>query len=245
MTPLHALTRELCAFANAALLEPADLPDDASSMTRRRVVCGLTVLAGSGVLAWSLGIAPGDPQFYPATAALAATWLLGALLSGPLPLGQARRRSRVGATRGVLQSLILGLALLALFLAGAVLVARIPVLAEPVQGLLDHARFGSLTMVALITAVNGVSEEVFFRGALFAALPRGWRVAGSTVVYTVVTALSGIPLLALAGLLLGLLVSLQRRATGGFLPPVVTHLTWSLGMLFALPPVLTWAQGFA
>jgi hypothetical protein len=26
--------------------------------------------------------------------------------------------------------------------------------------------------------------------------------------------------------------------TGGILGPVVTHLTWSLGMLFLLPPVL-------
>ncbi|WP_307785203.1 hypothetical protein [Janibacter melonis] len=31
---------------------------------------------------------------------------------------------------------------------------------------------------------------------------------------------------------------LQRRVTGGVLGPIITHLTWSLGMLFLLPPTL-------
>jgi len=29
--------------------------------------------------------------------------------------------------------------------------------------------------------------------------------------------------------------------TGGILGPIVTHLIWSLGMLFLLPSVLGWA----
>ena len=53
-----------------------------------------------------------------------------------------------------------------------------------------------------------------------------------------VTAAAGIPLLVLAAALLGLVVGLQRRVTGGILGPIITHLTWSLGMLFLLPPVL-------
>ena len=60
----------------------------------------------------------------------------------------------------------------------------------------------------------------------------------TTVVYTLVTATSGIPLLILAGALVGLVVGFQRRVTGGILGPTITHLTWSLGMLFLLPPVL-------
>lgn len=39
-------------------------------------------------------------------------------------------------------------------------------------------------------------------------------------------------------LTLGVVTGLQRRVTGGILGPVVTHLTWSLGMLFVLPVVL-------
>jgi uncharacterized protein len=35
--------------------------------------------------------------------------------------------------------------------------------------------------------------------------------------------------------LLGLVVGLQRRASGGILGPILTHCTWSLSMLFLLP----------
>ena len=38
---------------------------------------------------------------------------------------------------------------------------------------------------------------------------------------------------------LGLLTAQQRRVTGGVLGPIVSHLTWSLGMLFLLPTALT------
>jgi len=104
-----------------------------------------------------------------------------------------------------------------IFLVGAVVVSLVPALATPVQELLDHARKGNLLLVAAITAANGLAEELFFRGALFAALPRRWQLAGTTVAYTIVTALSGVPLLALAALLLGVVVALQRRATSRLL----------------------------
>jgi membrane protease YdiL (CAAX protease family) len=42
-------------------------------------------------------------------------------------------------------------------------------------------------------------------------------------------------MLALAGLLLGALVGLERRATGGILAPIITHVVWSSSMLFVLP----------
>ena len=40
-----------------------------------------------------------------------------------------------------------------------------------------------------------------------------------------------------AAILLGVVVGLQRRASGGILAPVLTHCTWSLTMLLALPPI--------
>jgi membrane protease YdiL (CAAX protease family) len=107
-----------------------------------------------------------------------------------------------------------------------------------VDALLDHARYGSLVLVTITTVVSGVAEELFFRGSLFAALPARWRVAGSSVLYAVATVFTGVPLLVLAALALGLLVSAQRRVTGGFLGPVITHLTWSVGMLYLLPITL-------
>ena len=150
----------------------------------------------------------------------------------------ARTRSG-GTSRGVLQGLILGAMLLGLFVLGALVVARIPVLRGPVEDLLDHARFGALWLVALITAVNGISEELFFRGAAHEALPERWRLAGTTALYASSTLLTGVPLLTLAAVCLGLLTGAQRRVTGGVAGPIASHLTWSLGMLFILPAILT------
>jgi membrane protease YdiL (CAAX protease family) len=231
---------ELRAFFRAVLVDPVprDHTEPDAAFRRRRVVAGITLLAGAAVLAWALRIEPGDPTFYAATFALAAVWAVGALVSGPLHLGRGHTRAGRGSSRGVVQSLALGALLLAVFMLGAVVVARVPVLREPVQELLDHARFGSLPLVAVITMVNGVAEELYFRGALYAGVGRRHAVAVTTVVYTLVTATSGIPLLILAGAVVGLVVGFQRRVTGGVLGPMITHLTWSLGMLFLLPPVL-------
>lgn len=233
------LLGELSAFARAALVAPVerDHSESDEAFRRRRVVAALTLVVGACVLAWALRITPGDSLFYVATLALALVWVLGAFASGRLHLGRAHRRDG-GSSRAVVQSLTLGLLLLAIFLVGAVAVARIPVLREPVDRLLAHAAYGSLSVVAVITAVNGVAEELYFRGALYAAIGRRHAVTISTLVYTLVTAAAGIPLLVLAAALLGVVTGLQRRVTGGILGPVVTHLTWSLGMLFLLPVVL-------
>lgn len=232
------LLGELSAFARAALVAPVerDHSESDEAFRRRRVVAALTLVVGACVLAWALRITPGDSLFYVATLALALVWVLGAFASGRLHLGRAHRRDG-GSSRAVVQSLTLGL-LLAIFLVGAVAVARVPVLREPVDRLLAHAAYGSLSVVAVITAVNGVAEELYFRGALYAAIGRRRAVTISTLVYTLVTAAAGIPLLVLAAALLGVVTGLQRRVTGGILGPVVTHLTWSLGMLFLLPVVL-------
>jgi hypothetical protein len=41
-----------------------------------------------------------------------------------------------------------------------------------------------------------------------------------------------------AATVLGVLVGLQRRVSGGVLAPMLTHITWSLGMLLILPPLM-------
>jgi membrane protease YdiL (CAAX protease family) len=232
---------EVRAFVTAALLTPVprDHTESAAAFRRRRVVAAVTLVVGAVLLGWALRIEPGNNAFYAATFALAGVWAVGALLSGPLHLGRANTREGDVYARPVVQSLALGTLLLALFLAGAVLVAQVPALRDPVQDLLDHARVGSLALVAVITAVNGVAEELYFRGALYAGVGRHHAVAVTTVVYALATAAAGIPLLVLAAAVLGLVVGLQRRVTGGILGPIITHLTWSLGMLFLLGPVLS------
>lgn len=188
------LLGELSAFARAALVAPVerDHSESDEAFRRRRVVAALTLVVGACVLAWALRITPGDSLFYVATLALALVWVLGAFASGRLHLGRAHRRDG-GSSRAVVQSLTLGLLLLAIFLVGAVAVARVPVLREPVDRLLAHAAYGSLSVVAVITAVNGVAEELYFRGALYAAIGRRRAVTISTLVYTLVTAAAGIP----------------------------------------------------
>ncbi|MCU1538276.1 MAG: Abortive infection protein [Humibacillus sp.] len=232
----HGPVAELRAFVNAALIQPVEREHwDAPQVYRRRqVVVVITFIVGSLVLAWALRITPGDPSFYVATVILALVWLVGALVSGPLHAGMGHTRRGDRESRPIVQSLVLGLLLLLIFLVGALAVGRVPFLREPVEQLLDHARVGSFALVLAITFFNGVVEELFFRGALYAALPRN-QVLITTVLYALTTVGSGIPLLVLAGTLIGLVTALQRRVTGGFLGPMITHVTWSTGMLVLLP----------
>lgn len=231
--------RELAAFGRAALRTPVprDHTETDAAFRRRRIVAGVTLLTGTFVLGLSLRIPPGEPMFYLAIGGLALVWALGAYLSGPLHLGHAWTR-RGGLARPVTQSLALAGALILLFLAGAVLVSRVPLLRAPVDALLDHARYGSLPLVAALTAANGVAEEMYFRGALYAAIGRRGAVLISTLLYAATTVVSGVPLLVLAGLLLGTVTGLHRRVTGGILGPIIVHVTWSAAMLFILPPFL-------
>jgi membrane protease YdiL (CAAX protease family) len=60
----------------------------------------------------------------------------------------------------------------------------------------------------------------------------------TTVAYAVTTAATGNVMLAFAAAVLGLVVGLERRASGGILAPAITHITWSLSMLLLLPPLL-------
>ncbi|GAB3449306.1 type II CAAX endopeptidase family protein [Phycicoccus ginsengisoli] len=232
---------EIREFVRAALVQPVprDHTETDAAFHRRRVVAVVTLVVGTVVLALALRIEPGNVLFYPASFGLAVVWAVGALLSGPLHLGHARTRAGGSDARPVVQSLALGALLLGVFLAGGLLVARVPFLRDPVNQLLDHARLGSLALVAVITAVNGIAEELYFRGALYAAVGRKHAVLVTTVVYALTTVGAGIPLLVLAAAALGLIVALQRRVTGGVLGPMITHLTWSLGMLFLLPHVLS------
>ncbi len=231
--------RELQAFARAALFDPVprDHRQPDAALRRRRVVAALTLVGGAALLGIGLRIPAGDPRFYVVTLALAAVWTIGAFASGPLHLGHAWTRTG-DVARPVVQSLALAALLVGIFLAGALVVARIPLLRGPLDELLDHARLGSLPIVAVVTLVNGVGEELYFRGALFASVGRRHAVAITTVVYALATLVAGIPLLVLAAAVLGLVCGLQRRVTGGVLGPILVHISWSAAMLFLLPPVL-------
>jgi membrane protease YdiL (CAAX protease family) len=138
----------------------------------------------------------------------------------------------------VLQPIAIGLAAVAVFTVGALIVAQVPFLQSSVNAVLDHVRYGSLPLIAVITLVNGLAEELFFRGALYAAIGVRHPVLISTVIYALTTVATGNVMLVFAATVLGVLVGLQRRVSGGVLAPMLTHITWSLGMLLILPPLM-------
>jgi len=88
----------------------------------------------------------------------------------------------------------------------------------------------------VITAINGIAEELFFRGAGYAAITRR-PVLWTTLAYAVATLATGNVMLSFAAVLLGFVCGLERRASGGILAPILTHCTWSLIMLLVLPVV--------
>jgi CAAX protease family protein len=201
----------------------------------RKVVTAVFVVIGAVCLGWSLQIDPGDATFYVAALVLAGIWTFGAFASGPLYLGRVPRAgSHDDLRRPIAGAVTLGLLLAGVFVVGALVVRQIPVIDRQVSSVLDHADQGVTTVLLLITVVNGVAEELFFRGALYAAVPRH-PVVWSTVAYVVATSATGNFMLAFAAILLGVVVGLERRASGGVLAPILTHVTWSTVMLFALP----------
>lgn len=212
---------------------PRDHRQSPAELRRRRWVSVLVVLAGAVVLGLSLRIAPGNRAFYPATLGLAALWTLGAFASGPLHLGRTLQGADPGP-RPVLVPLGYGVLLALVFVLGALVVRQVPWLDGQVGHVLDHADQGSVPLLVVITSVNGVAEELFFRGALYAAIPRR-PVVATTAAYVLATLATGNPMLAFAAVLLGALVGLERRASGGILAPIITHVTWSLLMLLLLP----------
>lgn len=234
------LVREPVRFLRAAFVDPVprDHTESDSAFRHRRRVAAITLVVGAGLLGLSLRIPPGDPLFFVGTSLLAATWTIGALLSGPLHLGRAHTRAGHSRARPIIQPLVVGAALAGVFLAGAVVVARVPALRGPVDSVLDHARVGPLPLVVVITLANGLAEELYFRGALFAAVGRRHAVLVTTLLYAAATVATLNLMLVFAAAVLGLLTGLQRRVTGGVLAPMITHTMWSLGMLLLLPPVL-------
>lgn len=199
------------------------------------------VLGAAGLFLSSLATKGSGPfyaaTFWTAAVYLAAWWCWGRGSTS----GTERPASGAARTlRDLGRGIGLGAALLAVFALGALLVRGIPALAEPVNALLDNARLGSLGLTVLTTVVNGVGEELFFRRVVPRWLPlTGTGLAVASVgAYALVTAAMGVPLLVLAAVVIGAAAYREARATGSLVSPVALHLSWSLGMLAVLPPLM-------
>lgn len=208
---------------------------DAAFLRRRKVVAGVTA-AGAGLLGVSLSTRPASWQFYALTGGVAATWLAGGYASGPLHLGWMQARNET-MQRPVLTPVLTGVAAFGAFYGCALAAKRIPVLDAAISSVLAYAHQGNTSLVLLTTLANGAAEEVFFRGALYAAIGEQHPVALSTAAYALATVPTRNPALVLAASVMGTLFAAQRRASGGIQAPALTHLTWSVLMLRYLPPL--------
>ncbi len=232
-SPCHtSVFSELRRAVTHVAVPPHESP---SVVLRRRVVVAITLVIGAAVLGFSLRRAPGESSFYWLTLVFAAVWIVGAFLSGPLHLGGINWRGR--NQRPVISGTIIGLLLGGVFVLGGLVAREIPAVASLIARVLQFAHQGSFWLVVVITLINGVAEEMFFRGALYTALGRLAPVAISTLLYLCVTLASGNPMLGFAAIILGTVCALERRASGGILAPMLTHFFWGLIMVLVLPPM--------
>jgi uncharacterized protein len=208
---------------------------DAAFRHRQLVVAGVSV-TGAGLLGYSLSTRPGSRAFYATTLGVAAVWAGGGVASGPLHLGWMRTREQ-RLRRPVVTPVVLGAGAFGGFYGLAVLSRRIPVLDRSIASVLRYADQGSSPLVLTTTLANAVGEEIFFRGALYAAVGRRRPVVTSTGAYLLTTVATRNPALVLASGVMGGLFAMQRRATGGIEAPMLTHVTWSALMLRYLPPL--------
>jgi CAAX protease family protein len=206
-----------------------------SVVRRRRIVVAVVLVIGAVVLGFSLSQEPGAESFYWWTLALAAVWAVGAFVSGPLRLGCVRFRGR--NQRPVITGTVVGLALGGVFLVGGLIAREMPGVREFITRVLEFADQGALPLVVFITLINGIAEELFFRGALYTALGKNYPAVISTIIYIVAILATRNPMLAFAAVVLGAICASERRATGGVLAPILTHFFWGLIMVLALPPV--------
>jgi membrane protease YdiL (CAAX protease family) len=232
LTPYRAtvLSELRRAFTNVAVSHN----ESPGVVRRRRVIVAITLVTGAAVLGFSLRRHPGESSDY-MLLLLAAVWTAGGFLSGPLHLGGICWRGR--NQRPVITGTTIGLLLGGVFVLGGLIAREIPAVAALITRVLLFAHQGSFLLIVVITVVNGVAEEIFFRGALYTALGRHHPVVISTVLYTCATMASGNPMLGFAAIILGTVCALERRASGGVLAPVLTHFVWGLIMVLVLPPM--------
>ena len=218
----------------ANLLVPSTEPatvDGPAARRRRRVVTAIAIVVGTALLAATLRVPRGSAWFTVLALLVAATWTVGSFVSGPIPF----QPDRDTPWRTFLGPVVVGIAAFGVFVIAYLVARHLPLVGPALDGVLATADAGPIAVVLFVALVNGAGEELFFRGALHAALEPHHPAIATTVVYVVVTAATGNLALVIAAAVMGALFSLERLSTRGVLAPIVTHLTWSTLMVLALP----------
>lgn len=202
----------------------------------RRQIVAVSGIAGAGLLGLSFSRKPGSREFYALTVGVAGTLTAGTLLSQGRP-PVATQRHGLPQARSLVAAVLAGVGAFGLFYVIAHQARRTPALERAIRTVLAYYDEGSSPLVVLTTGVNGIAEEMFYRGALWSLVADSNPIAKTTLAYTAATAATRNLALVLAGTATSLLFGYQRRATGGILKPTITHLTWSMLMLRYLPPL--------
>jgi membrane protease YdiL (CAAX protease family) len=186
---------------------------------------------GTALLAATLRVPSGSAWFTVLGLLVAVTWTIGSFVSGPIPF----RPDPEMAWRTFGGPVVAGVAAFVVFLAAYLVARHLPVIGPALDGVLATADAGPTALVLVVALVNGAGEELFFRGALHAALEPHRPAIATTIVYVAVTMATGNVALIIAAVVMGTLFSLERLSTRGVLAPMLTHLTWSTLMVLALP----------
>jgi uncharacterized protein len=217
------------------LVVPANPPavaESAAALRRRRLTVTITVPAGAALLAATLHVPRGSTSFTVLGFFVAAVWITGALVSGPIPV---RPRGPAPVLTVAAIAFAVAVASFLVFL-GAYLVAQhFATLSAALDNVLGKADAGPVLLVLPVALVNAVGEELFFRGALHAALEPHWPGLFATLIYVAVTATAGNLALVAAAVVMGAVFSLERVSTRSVLASVVTHMAWSTLILLAFP----------
>jgi membrane protease YdiL (CAAX protease family) len=192
----------------------------------------LTLVIGTVLLGATLRAPAGSEWFSGLALLVAATWVIGAVSSGPIPIPSAPS----GVWRAaVVPAVLVGVAAFVGFFLAFLVAQRVALASAALDSVLGKADAGPLALVLFVAIANGVAEELFFRGAVHEAFGPRRPALGATVVYVAVTAATGNVTLVVAAVVMGTIFSLERLSTRGVLASVFTHVTWSVLMLLALP----------
>ena len=193
----------------------------------------VTIVAAGALLGATLRVEEGSTGFTVLALLAAGTWIAGALASGPIPILPGGQR-RLGTT--VVGAAGLGAMAFLVFLAAYLVAQHLPGLSAALDSVLDRADASSRAIVLGVALLNAIAEELFFRGAVHAAVGRRRRVLKTTAVYVAVTLLAtGNLALVAAAVVMGALLGAVRQASGGVVAPMATHVTWSTLMILLLP----------
>lgn len=185
------------------------------------------MIVGAVVTERAYDVPAGSLRFVRLTYVLAAVLVGGAVLSGGVP-----KDSRDGR-HAILLPVLRAVATYVCFVILGWLSHLLPPLRHGQLSLLHRVDAYRFSTIALAVCVLAVAEEVFYRGAVW----EGSRapLLTATVAHAITTLPAGNVALTVTAVVLGFVLGHERRRTGGWWAPALTHVLWVLLVIAWLP----------